>query len=304
MKRFLFLIIILFQTLNIFCQRNELGVFLGGSYYLGDLNPKKQFLLTHPALGFLYRYNFNPRFAYKLNLFYGTVSGADSISKANVQRNLSFKSSIVELSNEIELNFIEFIPGNMNYHFTPYIFGGFTVFYFDPKAKYTGPSELTINGISYDMSSYEGKWYSLEPLGTEGQGSSEYPGKNKYSTVSVAFPFGIGAKYNLSKNICIGVEWGMRKTATDYLDDVGGTYANPTILAEENGPLAAYFSDRSKVAKGQVRNNAGLQRGNSNSVDWYSFAGFIITFKIRNKKTTCPIYQQHFNYKSAKLWSN
>jgi hypothetical protein len=284
MKRYLFLIIVFINSLNLFCQRNELGVFLGGSYYLGDLNPGKQFLLPHPAFGFLYRYNFNPRFAYKLNVFYGTVSGADSVSKANVQRNLSFKSSVLEMSNEIELNFISFVPGNLNYIFTPYIFGGITIFYFDPMAKYNG------------------HWYSLEPLGTEGQGTSEYPGSNKYSRTGVAFPFGVGVKFNLSRYICIGLEWGLRKTFTDYLDDVSTTYADPNVVSKENGPVAAALADRSIIENGQVRNDAGLQRGNSKTKDWYSFAGLIVTFKIKNQKTVCPIYQQHYNYKSAKLY--
>ncbi len=280
MKRYLLLIIIFIQSLNLFCQRNELGVLLGGTYYLGDITPGKQFMQIHPALGFIYRYNFNPRFAYKLDLIYGTVSAADSISKVNLQRNLSFKSTVFEISNEIELNFIEFIPGNMNYHFTPYIFGGFTVFYFDPKAEFNG------------------KWYALQPLGTEGQGTPY--GTNKYSHTSVAFPFGIGAKYNLSRYVCIGLEWGLRKTYTDYLDDVSTSYPDAAILASQNGKVAAALSNRSKPVNGKVPDLSGMQRGNSQNNDWYSFVGLVVTFKIKNPKTTCPIYPQK-NYKHSKF---
>lgn len=284
MKKHFLLIIIFLVSISIFSQRNEYGVFAGGSYYLGELNPGTQFLLTRPAFGILYRYNFVPRFAYKLNIFYGTVEGADSVSKANAQRNLSFKSTVIEMSNEIELNFIQYVPGNKNYPFTPYIFTGFTFFYFDPMAKYNG------------------SWYALETLGTEGQGTSEYPGVNKYSRVAFAIPFGIGLKYNLSKMICLGLEWSMRKTFTDYLDDVSGVYADPKILAGENGPIAAALADRSKSTNGEVKNNTGLQRGNASNNDWYSFAGLIVTFKISNRKQICPIYKQHYNYKEYKLY--
>ena len=42
----------------------ELGVFLGGSYYIGDLNPIRHFdQFTKPAGGLVCRYNFNPRLA-------------------------------------------------------------------------------------------------------------------------------------------------------------------------------------------------------------------------------------------------
>lgn len=284
MKKIIFLLFVFFQTINIFAQRNELGIFLGTSYYTGDLNPGGQFFLPKPALGFLYRYNINPRFAYKLNVYYGTVQGADSLSAANKDRNLSFKSPVLELSNQIELNFIKYVPGNPDYAFTPYIFTGFTVFYFDPMAK------------------YQGKWQSLEPLGTEGQGTSAYPARHKYSRTNFAIPFGAGLKYNLSRGVTIGLEWGLRKTFTDYLDDVSTTYADPLVLSRENTPLAAALGDRSISGNIDAKNNTGLQRGNSGTKDWYSFAGIFITFKLKNKADMCPIYKQNFNYKVAKLY--
>jgi hypothetical protein len=45
----------------------------------------------------------------------------------------------------------------------------------------------------------------------------------------VAIPFGIGAKMNVSKKVGIGLEWGPRKTFTDYLDDVSGTYPDVSL---------------------------------------------------------------------------
>jgi hypothetical protein len=242
------------------------------------------FLQSKPAFGFFYRYNLSPRFAYKLNGYYGTVMAADSISKANVERNLSFKSTIFEISNQIELNFMAYAPGNLDYRFTPYIFSGISLFYFDPMAK------------------YDGKWYALEPLGTEGQATSAFPNSKKYSRTSFAIPFGIGFKYNITYYLTLGLEWGIRKAFTDYLDDVSTTYADPYVLGSENGQLSAVLADRSKAADGEAVNNTGLQRGNSKTKDWYSFAGITLSVKIKNKSKTCPYYTEHFNYKMSKFY--
>ena len=241
---------------------------MGTTYYLGDLNPSKQFLLTKPAFGIVYRYNLSTRWALKLDGLYGNVAGDDAVAKFNVQRNLSFKSTIFEFSPQLELNFLNYMTGNKKKdYFTPYIFGGVSVFAFNPKA------------------SYNGTWYNLQPLGTEGQGTTEV-GTQHYSLVNIAFPFGLGVKYSVGKNICIGVEWGLRKTTTDYLDDVSTTYADPAILKAENGPIAAILADRSTIP-----NEPGTQRGNSNTKDWYSFAGAFITIKFKAfKEGPCPAY--------------
>lgn len=256
-------------------QRLEVGLFGGASYYLGDINPKKNFELTKAAAGILVRYNISPRFAVKINGYYGNVSGDDAITKFNEKRNLSFKSQVLEFSTQLELNFLPYVTGHKDYYFSPYLFAGIAAFNFNPKAN------------------YEGTWYSLQPLGTEGQGTLAYYDKKPYSLTALSFPFGLGFKYSLSKTVCFGGEWGMRKTNTDYLDDVSTTYADPAILSSENTPIAAKLADRSGDP-----NNTNLQRGNASNKDWYSFAGLFVTFKInRKRKGDCPTYQQYKKYK-------
>lgn len=44
-------------------DRLELGLFGGGSYYLGEMNPSQQFKKTRPAAGFFARYMANDRIA-------------------------------------------------------------------------------------------------------------------------------------------------------------------------------------------------------------------------------------------------
>lgn len=281
MKKIFIAIIAFTSFLPVRAQRNEIGLMLGTSYYLGDLNPSKQFLLTKPAGGVIYRYVINTRWAVKMNGLFGSLAGDDAVSKFNKKRNLSFKSNIFEISSQVELNFLPYITGNTekNY-FTPYIFTGISVFSFNPKAD--------TNGV----------WFNLQPLGTEGQRTSMYPDRKPYSLVNVSLPFGLGFKYSVGKNVCIGVEWGLRKTTTDYIDDVSTTYADPVILAAENTAIAAVLADRSLRNVGENINNTGLQRGNSATKDWYSFAAAFITVKFKTGlKGSCPAYNKHYNFK-------
>ena len=255
--------------------RSEVGVFGGVSYYIGDLNPTKHFLMSKPAFGIVYRYNLSPRFALKVNGYYGWLEGADAVSKENVQRNLSFKTYITDISVQIELNFMKYITGHDHYKFSPYIFTGVSLFNFNPKAQLGG------------------EWYSLQPLGTEGQGTTIPGVEPRYSLTSVAIPFGLGIKWSPAKVMCIGLEWGLRKTFTDYIDDVSTVYADPLILSAENTEIAALLADRTISEEGVVINNTGLQRGNSRTKDWYSFAGLFIQFRIKQKTGLCDAYKKH-----------
>ncbi|MEC8968226.1 MAG: hypothetical protein VX756_03685, partial [Bacteroidota bacterium] len=114
--------------------------------------------------------------------------------------------------------------------------------------------------------------------------------KKPYSLSQISIPFGIGAKLNLSNRVAISLEYGMRKTFTDFLDDVSGLYPNQALLVQETGTgLSAELSDRSVNPDGINNSNYGLQRGNPNNNDWYAFSGFIVTFSLV-KKTSCPTW--------------
>ncbi len=266
------IILLAFFTLFIFsqatAQRNELGFFFGGSYYIGDLNPSRQFAMTRIGVGGLYRYNFNDHLSLRANGFWGNVAGDDAIIKYNENRNLHFRSNILELSLQGEVNFLPFEPGDLKTPSTPYIFGGAGVFRFNPQAEWGGV------------------WYNLKPLGTEGQGSDLYPDRKPYSLISHNFLFGIGFKFNITRQFTGALEWGMRRTGTDYLDDVSTTYPDPQVFGEDSRAL--HFYDQSLENRGE---NMDFQRGNPHNNDWYSFAGFILTFRIRNfSRQMCPAY--------------
>lgn len=248
-------------------QNSELGVYYGLAYYLGDLNPSRQFAMARLAYGGLYRYNFDEHKSLRISGFYGSVEADDAVIGYNKNRNLHFRSTIMEISLQGEITFLPFEIGNPNTLHTPYIFAGIGGFRFNPQAR--GDDD---------------QWYDLQPLGTEGQNSDLYPNREPYDLYAVSYLFGIGYKFNISKNFTGGIEWGMRRTTTDYLDDVSTTYPEPEALSG----VAYQFSDRSLENRGD---NTNMMRGNPNNKDWYSFAGFILTFKLPSlSKEVCPAY--------------
>src|ERR1039457_3911255 len=184
-----------------FPQTFEAGLTGGVSYYLGDLNPGKHFQDPQIAYGMLIRYNFDTRWTVKLTGSRGTVKGNSASSTFLPGNQLNFESPITDLSGTAEFNFFDYFTGSGRDYFTPYIYAGIGVFWFNPKS----------NG------------QLLRSLGTEGQ-KIGYEGRKPYSTTSVSIPFGLGVKYSLSRKICIAAFWEMHKTFTDYIDDVSKTY--------------------------------------------------------------------------------
>lgn len=244
-----------------FGQKNEIGIFFGGSYYLGELNPNRQFGLTRIALGGIYRHNFTQHISLRVNGIIGSVEGNDALIKYNQDRNLKFVSQVNEISVQAEVNFLPFVAGNLQTQYSPFLFLGAGAFYFNPRAQ-----------------DDQGNWRELRPLRTEGQTE-----EGQYRAFSTSLILGFGLKFNISRNITGGIEWGMRRTGTDYLDDVSTVYP---LMNDLPGPASQYFSDRSLANQGQ---NAGLQRGNPRNNDWYSFAGFVIAFKIKDfNRSRCP----------------
>lgn len=248
----------------------DLGIFAGGSFYIGDLNPSTPFLFSHPAGGIVVRNNFNHFFSFKTNFLYGKISGSDAKSNDAFarNRNLSFRSELIEFSTQMEFNFFPYQDKKEYFLATNYLFTGISVFHFNPQAN--------LNGT----------WYDLQGQSTEGQGTIAYPGNKKYSRTQLAFPVGMGLKFDLSLNCTVALEWGIRKTFTDYIDDVSTAYPDPEAITAEKSNTAQILSDRSNQVTG-TPGNANRQRGFAATKDWYSFFGIIITFNDK-EADPCP----------------
>jgi len=216
------------------------------------------------AFGVFGRYQMSKFISFKAYVNKLELSGSDANNGSRSglrQRNLSFKTNVVELGFVNEISITPYSPRE-NKDALPYIFVGISGFYYNPQAD------------------FKGTYYDLRPLGTEGQGNV-LSGSKPYSAISFAVPFGFGFKWNISPLINLGAEFGMRITTTDYLDDVSDKYPNLELLAEQN-PLAATLSYRAGEINPDLDlvNAKGKRRGNPDNADWYFIAGISLSINL------------------------
>lgn len=245
------LLVLIFLSGKLSAQTWEVGGTIGESGYIGDFNPTNPLKFTDISGGFFVKRNFTNYLSLKLQYMYGTIRGADSTS-SNQQlfnRNLSFSSSLSEISLTGEFNFMNYIPEVGTNKYTPFIFAGIGSVNFNPIANYKGTD------------------YQLASLTTEGQAKP-------YSTHAWAIPYGAGLKFNFTGKWNFIVDLGYRYVNTGYLDDVYSAYANKALLPSV---LSQALSDRSGERTGVNTGSAGTQRGNYTH-DTYMFVGFTISF--------------------------
>lgn len=202
-----------------------------------------------------------------LQATFGKVSAHDSVLKpvapttfGRYERNLSFRSSITEVSLMAELHplyaFINWAAKETDPpRLSPYVTAGIGFFSFNPQANLNG------------------SWIDLQPLSTEGQGFKELPDRKKYNLSQISFPLGAGVRYELSPMFNLRAEFVYRVLNTDYLDDVSTTYIDPTLYANylsgNNLTNALLLNDRQHELKPNDGPHTGSQRGNSKNNDCY-----------------------------------
>lgn len=223
---------------------NSVGVSLNAFNYYGDLAPTPKaastdLSLTKPAIGISFTHRFGPRYQLTGGFTYGTIQGSDNqsadpgdASNASYRyvRNLSFRNRLVEFA--VMAN-IDLFKNDQTYMarvpWTPYAFAGVALFRHNPQAQVPDTDLL---GQPF---SDAGEWVDLQPLKTEGK---------SYSKIQFAIPFGIGARFRVTDFIDVAVEWGMRYTFTDYLDDVSGNYVDlNTFGNNEKAKALSYRSN-------------------------------------------------------------
>jgi hypothetical protein len=303
-KLFLLSILLLFCSIQVQAQRKKSRFLdrcesiygLGFANFLGELGGADQFgtnglkdleiVLTRPAVHLGFRYRRSPVISYKFNLIYGFVAGRDSLTRETFRsnRNLSFRSPILETSLQLEVSILQVkstrsryklqgVRGKSGIDVNVYMFAGIGGFYFNPKAKYGG------------------RWWALQPLGTEGQGIAA--SRTKYRRFQACFPVGFGFRVPLQdKNWTLGFEYGMRITTTDYIDDVSTTYFSPTLIGNKYGQVAAKLSNRSLVPS-EVPTSAvtGQQRGDPTDRDAYMFGIITLTYRLKSGRSVLPKFR-------------
>lgn len=282
MRKF-FLLCLLCPVLLSAQQRLHVTLYGGFSNYQGDLQERTiTFDQSNGAFGAGVKYDITSHIAIRTGFNYGKVQGDDKLNKPSLQaRNLSFQTKILEFNLLGEYTFFDLDQ----HRFSPYVFGGFAVFHFNPYA--------------YDTL---GNKFYLKSLSTEGQGLSAYPDRKPYKLTQFAVPFGAGVKLRINENAVLGYEFGLRKTFFDYLDDVSKTYVDAAALSLERGPKAVEMSYRGGELKtgNPVYPADGTIRGESKQKDWYYFTGITLAVTInggnksffpgsnRKSRTDCP----------------
>jgi hypothetical protein len=246
-------------------QYVDFGVIGGFSKYQGDLTPKGGDVELNPAYGLFVRHHFNRWAAFRCGIQGGRLTGDDANNPDETlrRRNLSFRAPITEFSFTGELNLLPYVPGDPKKGIAPYVQAGVAFLHFRPQAQFND------------------RWINLQPLGTEGQGMREYPGKKPYQLLQIVFPVGMGFRYALNKKANIGFDFAWRFTLTDYLDDVSGNYAAPEILLDNRGELSAALSNRTAEYTGvPAVDFVGTPRGNPKDKDAYFIFGLFFSYNF------------------------
>lgn len=183
MKSFYLFIFLSFCSLT-FAQIHEIGVFLGGSNYVGDVGKTNYIAPNELAYGILYKWNKSPRHAYRFSYMQSKITANDFDSK-NSGRNLrgyNFENSIKEVSAGLEFNFFEFNLHEFGQRVTPYVFSGVTYFAYDEQFVLDGKA------------------------------------RQDYASSAFAIPMIVGVKSNITPSLILAAEVGARYTFTDNLD--------------------------------------------------------------------------------------
>ena len=203
---------------------------------------------------------------------WGIVKASDRLlekikdnSGSRYERNLSFRSSIFEVSLVAEIHpryFKHYRDNEKLPRISPYLLGGIGYFAFNPQAN------------------YDGNWIDLRPLSTEGQGFAEYPDRKPYKLMQINFPVGGGIRYKITPMLNFSAECVYRILNTDYLDDVSTRYIDKNVYANyfsgEQLNMALTLQDRQTELIGGRPAVINDIRGNPSKNDAY----FSFNFKI------------------------
>lgn len=245
-------------------KHSDISFGIGTSNYYGDLAPynrpiKSTLQNINWNIGVDFTRHFSPHFSGRASLTWVRLTGDDNKFEGITSleqlymRNAHFRNDVQELA---FTGIYNLIPESRSFRnrptLNPYLFAGIAVFHHNPMAKV--PTDYVGSEASV------GEWVSLQPLNTEGQGLPNYPDQ-PYSLVNVNIPFGGGVKYKLDKNWDLGFEVGVRYTFSDYLDDVGGYFADKADLMGMSSLSAAMgHRENEKIAARTGRDREAFAR--------------------------------------------
>ncbi len=188
----LIFVLLALPLLSMSQEKWEGGLFAGFSNYLGDLvEPRFTIKQSSPAFGVFIRHNMSNRFSLRGNLLYGKLKGDDANYDRNKSRAANFESTLIELSAIGEYEF----RGNKRWSesgtftktWSPYIFGGLGANFGNPEGELTGTGDID---------------------------------EKDFGNTHLAIPLGLGIRFDLSRKVNLGFEFGERFAFSDYLDGI------------------------------------------------------------------------------------
>lgn len=199
MNRIFVLIVCIFGLTASNAQIHEIGAFLGGSNFIGDVGKTNYINPNELAYGILYKWNRSPRHSWRFSYTQTklTANDLDSDMQARKTRGFNFENDVKELSAGLEFNFFDFNLHEGKRLITPYVFTGLNFFIYE---------EL------YQLDGY----------------------KKDYRSQSFAIPMVLGVKTNIADHWVLGAEIGARWTFTDNLDGSNPKNDNLESLAFGN----------------------------------------------------------------------
>lgn len=184
MNRILTTCICLLMMTFVNAQIHEIGLFAGGSNFVGDVGSTKYVNPNKLAIGAVYKWNKSTRHSWRASFIQSTLKANDYVSDdpGRYTRGYEFKNTVQELSAGLEFNFFDFNLHDLKRQITPYVYTGLSYFRYDYQYFVNG-------GTEYDKKEY-----------------------------SFAIPMALGIKSNITPNFILGFEVGARYTFTDNID--------------------------------------------------------------------------------------
>ncbi|MGZ9676795.1 type IX secretion system protein PorG [Flavobacterium sp. GNP001] len=188
MKKIFIIFLSLFSLTNLQAQIHEIGVFLGGSNYIGDIGPTTYINPNEPAIGILYKWNKSPRHSYRISYVQSQISSRDFDSKeaSRYERGFNLENDVKELSLGLEFNFFDFNLHEGQPKLTPYVASGLSYF-FDSFTLTNDFADVKITGRSRRKK-------------------------------SIAIPMIVGLKATVMPQFILAIEAGARYSQSDNMD--------------------------------------------------------------------------------------
>ena len=207
MRYFLVMVMFFFCSNQTYSQNFEIGPFIGGANYIGDVGNSTYINPQDLVFGGLVKWNRSDRHAFRFSLLYANIEADDARSNdtRRQQRGYSFKNTIMEASLGLEFTFWEWDLHSNTYQSTPYLYTGINYYFSNhfmlTNNAYSQPNVLKKAGNNWEFS----------------------------------IPLVMGYKQTINSFLAGGIEIGARYTFTDNLDGSQPSEVDPDYRLKDFG---------------------------------------------------------------------